>query len=286
MQTRALSTLVEISRVGSFAAAAGKLNMTLSAVSMQIKALETDLGVALFDRSFRPPKLTPVGRSVCDRAVGLLSAEDALRAACGPGDRLVGIYRLGFVMTASVRLLPDFLINARRKAPHAAFEIVSGLSEALEEQIIGGGLDGAVVTASPAKRAVLRYDVLRDEPLVYAVPAASFGRTLAELRAELPFLHFTPSTGIGKLIAGIVGVSEPVTQRRIVLDSVETIMGCVKKRLGFTLLPRPDVERYAQGQVEILTLNEQGYSRQLVLATSRKSTTGEQAKRMVELFSR
>ena len=135
MQTRSLRTLSEIAKVGSFATAAGNLNMTLSALSMQMKSLEAELGVELFDRTFRPPKLTPMGRSICDHAADVLAAEDVLRVACNPVDELAGQYRLGFVMTASVRLLPGFLIAARERARRANLRVVTGLSETLEAQM-------------------------------------------------------------------------------------------------------------------------------------------------------
>lgn len=76
MQTRSLKSLVQISQVGSFAKAAEQLNMTLSALSMQIKSLELELGVNLFDRSVRPPRLTPIGRSILDEAIPLLRSEE------------------------------------------------------------------------------------------------------------------------------------------------------------------------------------------------------------------
>ena len=76
MQTRALKNLVKISQVESFLQASDQLNMTLPALSMQMKALETELDVALFDRSVRPPRLTAIGRLVVEKARGIISQEN------------------------------------------------------------------------------------------------------------------------------------------------------------------------------------------------------------------
>ena len=283
MQTRSLATLVEISKVGSFRTAAGNLNMTLSALSMQMKALEQDLGVVLFDRAFRPPKLTPIGRTVCRRAMTVLAAEEELRASSTPGDRLTGSYRLGFVATASVRLLPDFLITAQERAPQAEFEVTSGLSEALEEQVLAGQLDAAVVSASPITKSSLRYDVLRTEALVYAVPKALDGLSLQDLSSRLAFLHFTPSSGIGKLTTGYLAETDSQPQRTIVLDNVEAIMECVKKGLGYTLLPHPDIARYTDSSVAEHAPVGAECTRQLVLASLARPHRNSQIARIRKL---
>ena len=68
MQTRSLRSLIKISQTGSFLRAAEQLHVTLSALSMQMKTLEAELGVGLFDRTVRPPRLTPMGRAVVVRA--------------------------------------------------------------------------------------------------------------------------------------------------------------------------------------------------------------------------
>src|SRR6056297_560369 len=138
MQTRALRTLVKIAAAGSFVHSAEQLGITLSALSMQMKALEAELGVALFDRTHRPPRLTPVGASVVAEARVLLAREDKLVELCRPSEGLVGHFKLGFVTTAAVRLLPDFLKTAHRAAPLASFAVETGLSAVLQEKVLNG----------------------------------------------------------------------------------------------------------------------------------------------------
>lgn len=284
MQTRTLKTLVEIDRVGSFATAASRLNMTLSAVSMQMKALETDLGARLFDRSFRPPRLTPLGRTICEQAKALLSVEDALRAACAPDDRLTGRYRIGFVPSASVRLLPSFLLNARRLAPDVSFEVVTGLSEALERMVKDGDLDVAVVTASADRDPLLSISILREETLVFAAPQTPKSCEPRDLVEAIPFLHFTPSSGIGKLISGQMGAFVGHGRGHLVLDSVEAIVECVNRGVGFTLLPEPDILRYAAPSVRVFGAGSSELTRRLVLVYADARQRPVHAKLMNELF--
>ncbi|WP_299280722.1 LysR family transcriptional regulator [uncultured Tateyamaria sp.] len=250
MQTRALRSLLKIAKVGSFLKASEQLNMTLSALSMQMKALEVELGVQLFDRSVRPPRLTPMGRAVVDKAEGVIACEDALRDLCVQDDDLVGHFRVGFVTSAAARLLPSFLKNTQASMRRATFAFETGLSKALQEKVLTGGLDAAVVTGTTGYVQGLREVELRREPFVFAAAARIAGGGLEGLMTHTPFFHFMPQTGIGQLIADAMpSNARPADAPTIVLDNLEAIMGCVKAGLGFTLLPAPDVRRYGAGDL-------------------------------------
>lgn len=285
MQTRHLKTLVQIANVGSFATAASQLNMTLSTLSMQMKTLEEELQVSLFDRSHRPPKLTPIGREIADKAKLVLDAENALLESSQENSGLAGNYRVGFVATASVRLLPLFLKNAKTKAPNARFELETALSETLEERVLSGQLDAAILTASKQAETGLKYDVLREEKLVYAIPDDYSKSPIEETAVQLPFLQFNPGSGIGKVIANHVRkLTSKSKKQPIILDSVEAIMECVNEGLGFTLLAEPDIRRYAHDTVKIEQATGKSLSRQLVLATASKESGQDMADNLVALF--
>ena len=68
MSIRNLRTLVAVADRGSFAAAARAVGLTQSAVSMQLRGLETELGTELFDRTRRPPVLNDHGKLLVRRA--------------------------------------------------------------------------------------------------------------------------------------------------------------------------------------------------------------------------
>lgn len=285
MHTRSLRSLVKVSQVASFTEAAEQLGMTLSALSMQMKALEDSLGVALFDRSVRPPRVTPIGRAIVAESIPLLHHEDALLEMCRPRDALVGSYRIGFVTTAAVRLLPGFLLAAKRDATRATFEFETGLSAVLQDRVLSGQLDAAVITDADGLPGPLSSHILKQEPLVFAAHARLLkDRGLQGLLDKQAFFHFMPATGIGKLIAAAMqDHKRPRDAKTIVLDNLEAIMECVAAGLGFTLLPLPDVERYRTAHVDTMA-GTAPHQRKLVLVTAQNGGLAQRSTALLALF--
>lgn len=286
MHIRALRTLVTIAKLGAFTATADQLRMTPSAVSMQMKTLESDLGVKLFARDFRPPMLTPLGRQVAERASELLAAEEQLLELCRGKDDLAGLFRIGFVATASVRLLPGFLDKVAESAPGAQFNVVVDVSETLERKVASGLMDAAIITAPSSPSPTLQYEVLREEHLVFAIPRAEKLPSRNAAVESLPFLQFTPDTGIGILIARHMAEHADIQPpHRMVLNNVEAIMQCVNRGIGYTLLPEPDVQLYADQSMVEIKQPATKLTRQLALVTLPTSPIGLQKDLVVGLFS-
>jgi len=195
---------------------------------------------------------------------------------CANEDPLAGQYRLGFIATASVRLLPRFLERAKIHVANTVFEIETGLSETLEARVSSGALDAAVVTARQAPPAGLEYQTLVDEPLFYAEPAKP--------EPGLPFIQFNPGSGIGRLIADHIKQQRPSgSNSPIILDSVEAIMGCVNAGIGYTLLAKPDIERYARPGIRMVQ-PEEILNRSVVLAVGHSNLSKQAVESLTKLI--
>lgn len=267
MNIRALETLVQILTVESFSEVAEMRNMTLSAVSMQMKSLEHELDVELFDRQCRPPRLTPLGRKIAQQAQLILGERDSLTKMCQNSQELRGVYLLGFIQTASVRVLPKFLLIATQRAPNAAFQFTSGLSEDLSTQVAEGKLDAAVVTQVAEQAEGLNIQTLVEEELVIAVPQAYRHCDLASLQQQLKFIRFRPTTGIGRLVSSAIKDRENPPTNQLILNSIEGTLECVKLGLGFTVLPKPDVSRYRDERIATIASSGLFPNRHLALVT-------------------
>ena len=268
MNLRALRTLAALQENGSFIAAAARLHLTASAVSMQMKMLERELGVALFDRSFRPPLITPMGRLIAGKAQIILRANDDLLDACRSGNVLSGEFRMGFVPTSSVRLLPDFLARAREWHPAAHFQIETGLSEALIRMVSTGALDAAIVTQTDDIPGNIHIQTVAEEELVFCLPPWCANYSIDECMTKLTFIHFMPMSGIGRLIAQYMSRAAWHPSNSIVLDSVEAVAECVMKGIGFSILPEPDIRRhFREDKILLRALSPEPLTRLLVLAS-------------------
>jgi len=140
-----LQTLRTVLATGSFAAAAGELNYTASAVSQQIAALERATGLVLFERSPHSVRPTEHARLLADRAGELLALLDGLDrevAAIARGE--LGRLRIGSFPTASARLLPAALAQLGAARPAAEIEVDEGELDALLPRLLDGELDLAL----------------------------------------------------------------------------------------------------------------------------------------------
>lgn len=266
MNINALRTLVEVENRGSFAVAADRLGLTLSAVSVQLKNLEQELDVALFDRSVRPPAMTPEARRVSAHARAILAECEAIYAINDTEKALKGHYRIGFIPTAMVRVMPHFLTAAAKHHPAASFSVESGLSTGLAQRIQQGELDVALLTQVPGGDPAIHFQFLLSERFVMAVPRKAQRWSLKRCAEKLTYVKLErPASGIDRRVAerfGALGISCTATQS---LDSVEAAMECVNAGLAFAVLPEPDILRYASDAVIRFT-GEFSFDRRVGLA--------------------
>lgn len=267
MSIRQLRTLLAVDERGSFQAAAQQLYLTQSAVSMQMRALEEELGQALFDRRSRPPVLTGAGRLVAERAREIVAAYDALREIAGAGG-LSGEVRLGVIPTMATGLLPAVLARLRGRHPGLRVRIESGLSPSLIERVRSGALDLALVTEATPLDDGLDGRLVLEEPLVLAAPEGARGRAAA-LLAERPFIRFNRHAGIGRVIDAALRRRGIAVEEAMELDSVEAILEMVSRRLGVAIVPARSIPRAFAGRVRRVSLGPPSLTRRVTLAARR-----------------
>ena len=148
MNLRFLRTFVAIADNAGFARAAARLNLTQSAASRQIQALEDELGLRLFARIGRSVRLTPEGEDLLVRSRQLLFDADALgqrASALKTGE--VGVLRVGATPQVIESLLADFLLRYRKRHGGVEVHLVEDGGSRLPGRLERGDIDVALMPA-------------------------------------------------------------------------------------------------------------------------------------------
>ena len=142
-----LETLCWIARLGSFSAAAERMNTTQPGVSRRIKELEESIGVSLFYRKGRRMELTIQGRELVQRVQPLLSGlEDVVVFRDHPA-AATGVIRMGVGEIVAVTWLPVLMAQLKQQMPGVHYEIEVDLTVNMRHHLETGMLDLAILAA-------------------------------------------------------------------------------------------------------------------------------------------
>ncbi|BDB29768.1 LysR family transcriptional regulator (plasmid) [Cupriavidus sp. P-10] len=176
MNLKQLRYFCEVVDAGSAVAAASRLFVAPTAISMQISQLESLLGAPVFDRSNRPMTLTSTGKFLYPRAKELLSEmrrldEEARAVAAGN----LGWLGIGFTRSAIFSLVPEAVRRFREKLPGIQLDLIEQLSEHQPELLRSGRIDVGIsrYIGEFDRASDLTYTELFDDPFVAAVPIQS-----------------------------------------------------------------------------------------------------------------
>lgn len=168
---RQLQYFVTIAESGSFRRAATELEISQPALTNQIVALESALGITLFERSRNGTLLSPKGRAMLPLAhqvllsfQGLMEQADVIAA----GHEVT--YKLGVPPTLGPYLLPNVLPELHNRYSHLKLYVREALPQALQDKLLKGEYDIAIVPL-PLRREELAVEPLFTEPLKFVVPA-------------------------------------------------------------------------------------------------------------------
>lgn len=246
MNLRDLKYLVALADHKHFGRAAEASFASQPTLSTQIKKLEDELDVQIFERQPRAVLLTAAGEAIIARARTILREVEAIRdVARNARDPEAGSIRLGLFPTLGPYLLPHVIPALHRRFPRLELLLVEEKSEELLAKLERGELDAALL-ALPAGDDSLTTASLFEEPFLLAVPrerAAQFpdeSVKLDQLREQQVLLleegHCMRSQALS--ICELGGASERGGFRA---TSLETLRQMVAANVGMTLLPQLSV---------------------------------------------
>lgn len=273
MSLQALRTLVAIADSGSFAGAARALNLSPSAISTQIRTLETELRAELFDRSKRPPALNDAGKSVIGKARALIAAYADLQSDLNLGDAVEGRIRLGAVGSTLTGLMPAVLTVIRQRYPNLHIEIVSGFSADLLRQVSSRSLDAAIISDYDSSLRDIGWRPFLRERLVIIAPPDAREDNPKQLAQKYSFIRYSPNASVGRVIDTAIKQAKLDIRETMQLDWLEAIAAMVQHGHGISIVPERQIESDALFNVRRINFGSTPHYRTLGIAqpvTSRK----------------
>ncbi len=242
MEVHQLRYFCAVARTGSFTRAAEEEGVSQPALSQQVRKLERDLDVALFERRGRSVRLTPAGRCLLPDAHAVLRQLATAREALATvRDAVKGPLVVGCIPTVTPYLLAPALPDFRRRFPDVELRVVDHVTARLIEGLQSGDIDVAILSVPVGNRDILCAELLRD-PLAVAVAerhrlADAASVAPAELRDER---HLVLRDGhcLRRDMVGICRRARVDAGAIVETDQLQSIFALVAAGLGVSVIPQ------------------------------------------------
>ena len=244
MNLRDLKYVIAVADTRHFGKAAERCFVSQPTLSGQIKKLEEELGVTLFERTKRSVEVTPIGEEITALARRLVEQADAIeQVARAHRDPLAGPLRVGAIPTLSPYLMPLILTPLRQRCPQMKLVLSEEITDTLIERLHRHEIDAALV-ATPVDAPDLEVMPLFDEPFWLAHPREHPLYAKDEITHEdlerLDLLLLADGHCLAKQAMDVCGLPDRRAQAQMSdlrAASLETLLQLVGAGFGSTLVP-------------------------------------------------
>jgi DNA-binding transcriptional LysR family regulator len=274
MENFRLRVFRSVARHLNFRIAAEELLLTQSAVTQQIKALESELDVPLFDRGGGRVSLTPAGASLLPFAERLAAlAEEAREAVAAAAGDHAGRLALGASQTIGQYLLPKLIAGFLQENPNVQISVLGGNTQTILEALVEHRVQLCLIEG-PAMRRDVQVEPFMEDHMVCVVPS---GHEWADEQIDLQQLAqasmVTRELGSGSrriVEQALQQAGVEVRKLRIAMtfDSTEGLLSAVEAGLGIAFVSRWAVRnQLALGTLKVARVRDLNLSRMFSLAT-------------------
>jgi LysR family transcriptional regulator, cell division regulator len=249
MEYADLHVVETVARHGSMNRAAVELNTVQSNVTARIRALEEQIGTALFERNSRGVVLTAAGQRLLPYAARMRALIKEAHEVARDDGMPCGCLHVGSLETTAALRLPPILSAYAQAHPQVGLVVTTGTSAGLVADVLEHRLDGAFVT-SPVRHPDLLEEAIFREELVLVTAPALRRPDYIERQRDLKIIVFRRGCSYRQRLEGLLarrGIQTPPT---LEFGSLDAIIGCVAAGVGITLLPKSVILRsWQEGKV-------------------------------------
>ena len=287
---RHLRLVAAVAEAGGQTRAARRLNLTQSALSHQLRELESRIGAPLFIRASRHMVLTAMGERILGTARRVLHEVEALERdlAAESASGGAGVVRLATECYTVYHWLPGVVTAFRQEWPRVDVRIVAEATADPVRALLDGALDLAIVAGEVDERRLGCTSLFEDEQVVVVAPSHPFASrefvAPEDLRNEhliLYTIHSTESSVLREVLrpAGV----EPRQLTRVQLT--EAIVELVKAGLGISVLARWAIApQLRDGSLVGVPLTARGFHRRWWAVTRPHEATPAYQQRLLDLL--
>ena len=289
MHVDSLKVFCDLVETASFSKAAAAHGITQSAVSQQVRALETRFGCTLLERSRSGVSATPEGNAFHATCREMLAAWTAFEGRLGElKHEISGELRIASIFSIGLHELPARLQAFRAKYPHVDVRVDYRRSVQVYEMVEAGEADIGLV-AFPAKRPGILFEIFDEDTMVFIChprhPLAAKKRIPLTAVAGEPFIGFEPDTPTRKMTDRYLrkaGVKiTPVNE----FDNIETVKRAVEIGSGTSIVPaRTVAAEIASGQLAAIEIESPRMTRPLATIVSRNRPRAPGMKEFIALL--
>ena len=243
MELRQLRYFIAVAEAGNFSRAAQHLHVSQPPLSTQIKSLEVELGVRLFERGNRGVRLTAAGIVFYEEARTVLARLQHARSRAAGAERGdIGTLAIGFVSIADYSLLPSALKRFRADYPGVEVQLHELTTDVQLRELRAGRLDLGIALG-PVDEPDLDFESVQRESLLLALPSGLLARQRGaiDLRVLAKASFIVPPREIGPgLYDAIIsqcraaGFTPEITQHARQMQTVISLVSC---GMGVALVP-------------------------------------------------
>lgn len=250
MEIRQLKTFWTLASTRSFSRTAEVLNYVPSTITMQIKALEEELGVKLLDRLGKSVILTDAGQRLLPYANKILNDIEEARYVSSESEELTGTITIGADEVLCTYRLPALLRVFRERYPHVRLLFRPLSSHNLKQSLREGNVDVVFMLDEPIVSTDLHSELLMDEPFLMVVspnhPLASCSTLRIEDFNREQILLSEKGCSYRTFFYHTLLRKGADSLTELEFNSVEAIKQCAMVGLGIALLP----EMSLKGELE------------------------------------
>lgn len=288
MNLRDLEYIVAVADLNSFSGAAEACHVSQPSLSAQVKKVEDELGVKIFDRNKRNVKLSPFGHAFLPRARRIMDELDKMKMdARQQLDPFQGKLMLGAIATVAPYLFPSILQAARDKAPDLTLTLKEGVTGSLLRSLLDGEIDVAIVSLPTDTHVFDEHElftdpfylaVSRDHPLAIQ-PVVSEDTLRAQKLILLEEEHCLRDQALSVCQGSLMQ-----EDRGFRATSLETIRHIVATGQGVTLMPQ--LARRDNDGITYIPVQGKGFSRSIGLVWRKNDERAYFYKIFAQMISR